>query len=241
MTHGHQDAGAVSFFAAGRQILWQPGLYGYTGGAMRRYVRSNEAHNVVDIPGATYDTGVASSLTASKSASAYDLVSVRSTALPGATWKRTMVHLKGPHVLLVDDQVTQAQSRTVSQNWQFGSDRSVSTGVNRANTSGPGSDATVLFVGAPSLKVVKGATNPMLGWRSERTNAYVKAPTLVASKKGTSVRLTTIVVPRTTETADTVKVLRWATTSKSRTVDFSVGTAKYRVVFSATSATVTRF
>ncbi len=238
MPHAHEDAGAVSFYAAGKQILWQPGLYAYGQGIQRTYVRSNEAHNVIDIAGVAYDRDKGASLTESKHTSSYDLVGVRTSALKGADWKRTVVHFKEQNILLVDDRVSQSTSRTVHQNWQFGADRSVKTGDAYASTSGSGSDATIVWAGTdPSVKVAKGRTNPLLGWRSEKTNSMVKAPTVQASKSGKDVRLTAIVVP--TATSQTVKVLRTATHESSRTVDVQIGSKKYRIVFTAANASIT--
>ncbi len=53
--HGQQDAGSVSYFALGRQILWQPGVWGGAGGKPRKYVVSNESHNSIDIPAVSYN------------------------------------------------------------------------------------------------------------------------------------------------------------------------------------------
>ncbi|MEO6472379.1 MAG: heparinase II/III family protein, partial [Aeromicrobium sp.] len=60
--HGHEDAGAVSYYAMGSQLLWTPGYN--LGGASdpRRYVKSNEAQNVIDIPGLTYNSAATSPL-----------------------------------------------------------------------------------------------------------------------------------------------------------------------------------
>lgn len=237
MPHSHEDAGAVSFYAAGQPILWQPGLYAYGAGIRRNYVRRNEAHNVVDIAGAGYDRDKGASLSTYKSTSSYDLVGVRTSALAGADWKRTVVHFKGPNLLLVDDQIDQSKARTVYQNWQLGADRSVRTGDMRADSSGPGSDATILWVGTnPSVKVRKGETSPLLGWRSEKTNTFSKAPIVQAGKTGTSVRLTAIVVPRPNN--ETVKVIRSATHDASRTIDVQVGSKKYRIVVTRTDASI---
>ncbi|MGQ0847109.1 MAG: heparinase II/III domain-containing protein [Sporichthyaceae bacterium] len=235
--HAHEDAGAVSFYAAGKQILWQPGLYAYGEGIRRTYVRSNEAHNVVDIAGATYDRTAESDLTHSKSTAAYDLVRVRTQALSGADWKRTVVHFKDQNLLLVDDQVNQTKNRTVTQNWHLGADRSVSTGDMKAWTSGSGSDATILWAGTdPTLKVSKGKTNPMLGWRSEKTNSLKPTPTLQAGATGKTVRLTAIVVPK--PNGEKVSMLRWATSGDNRTVDIAVGAKKFRIVFSHATASI---
>lgn len=239
--HGHRDSGAVSFFAQGRQLLWQPGLWGGAGGAPRRYVISNSAHNVIDIAGATYDDSAATTLVTATGSYARDLVTVRSNSLSGATWQRTMVHAKVPGLLLVDDQVTQTTSRSVRQHWQLGADRAVTTtGCERADTSGPGSNVTLLWADAcPQLSVASGQTSPMLGWISPRVNEFVPASTVVARRAGLQARLTTILVPRPDGmAANQVRLLESRTRGARRTVSIQVGAKVYEIAFTSTGASV---
>ncbi|WP_028642839.1 Ig-like domain repeat protein [Nocardioides sp. URHA0020] len=240
--HGQEDAGNVGYFAHGRQILWQPGVYGGGGGAPRRYVVSNEAHNVLDIPGRPYDRTARTPLLASRSTRQLDLVSVRTHAITGATWQRTVIHLKAPELLLVDDQVRQPTSRPIVQRWQLAADRSVtSKGCGRAETAGPGTDATLVWAGScPQISVVKGRKTPtLLGWRSEDVNKFVPTPTLQATTSGRSARLTALVVPRATgHGPSTVRVLRTSTTGQHRVVDVLIDRAGYRITFNAARATV---
>ena len=239
--HGHRDSGAVSYFAGGRQLLWQPGLWGGAGGSPRRYVISNKAHNVVDIAGATYDDTVATPLIAATGDATRDLVTVRSNSLSGATWQRTMVHAKAPELLLVDDQVTQTSSRSVRQYWHLGADRSVTTtGCERADTWGPGTNVTLLWAEAcPELSAAVGQASPMLGWISPNVNEFVPATTLVARRSGRQARLTTILVPRPEGMpAGQVKLLDSRTQGARRTVDVQVGAKVYEVAFTSSSASV---
>jgi hypothetical protein len=239
--HGHQDAGAVNYFALGKQLLWQPGQYGGAGGAPRRYVLSNESHNVVDIPGLRYDAQAATRLVASRSTSSCDLVTIRSRALRGASWTRTMLHVKLANLLIVDDTISQSIPRTVVQRWNLARDRSVRVGLARAGTSGTGANLTLLWAGdRPSISLVKGRRSPtLLGWRSEKANQFVATPVVQAARRGAAVRLTAVLVPRAGRVdPSTVKVLRTVTSGPTRGVDIRVGDRRYRVTFSATSATV---
>lgn len=242
-THGHEDAGAISWYAGGGQLLWQPGLYGYYGGAARRYVRSNEAHNTVDIEGATYDRSVGGQLLDWRSSGDYDLVRVRTRALSGAVWTRTLVHFKAQHLLLVDDQVEQAETRTVTQNWQFGTDREVATGSSFASTEGTGTDAAIVWAGAaPTLSVVKGQTDPLLGWRSEAVNEFTPAPTLLAGATGTAVRLTAIVVPvRDGEDPDAAVESTTDGADGVRSIVLRVGQDRWTLTFGTRTATITQW
>jgi hypothetical protein len=131
-------------------------------------VISNDAHNTVDIAGTRYDARATTPLVAAVASKTTDVVTVASRVLKGARWRRTMVHVKGPEMLVVDDRITQASSRTVLQRWQLGTDRKVRvSGCGRVDTSGPGANATLLWVGGcPRLSVAVGQRSPLLGWRS---------------------------------------------------------------------------
>lgn len=240
--HGHQDSANVSYFALGKQILWQPGVYGGGGGSPRRYVVSNEAHNVIDIPAARYNIRAKTALSVTRTTKAYDLVSVKSKALTGAVWKRTMIHFKGPELLLVDDRVTQKKAHTVIQRWHFGADRKVKPHKGYALTSGPGSDSTVLWIGAkPKVKVVRGRKKPTLGWRSEKVNHFIKSPTVEASRKAKSVRMTAIIVPRRGGASSrSVKLISSSTRGSSRSAVIKIGSIKYRITFTSARASVAR-
>jgi len=240
--HGHQDGGSLSYWALGKQILWQPGVYGGGGGAPRSYVVRNDAQNVVDVVGSTYSDTATTPLSVSKSTSQYDLVTVRSSALVGSKWQRTMIHFKAtatsPELLVVDDKVTQATSRTVAQNWHIGRDRTVVAGSNRAATSGSGSNATILWVDSPHIAVVKGQRSPMLGWRSEVVNSFLPTPTVQATRTGRSVRLTAVIVPRASSASSSaIKILRTSTTSTARSIDVQTGSTRWRITFTGATAT----
>nr|WP_232523546.1 heparinase II/III family protein [Nocardioides sp. MAH-18] len=238
--HGHEDAGAVGFFAYGSQLLWQPGLWGGAGGRERAYVLSDKAHNAIGIAGRDYDRTVASPLIAASGTDAADLVTVQSGVYRGATWQRTMVHAKGVHLLVVDDQVSQPTRRSVLQRWQLGADRLVTTGCGRADTEGPGADVTLLWSDdCPRLTVTTGQTSPMLGWRSPRTNEFVAAPTLVARRTDRQVRMTTVIVPRfAARGPEDVQLLRTMDTGDRRLLDIRLDHRVVRIGFSSTGATV---
>lgn len=241
--HGHEDAGAVTFFAQGQDVLWSQGLWGGAGGPFRRFVIRNESHNVVDIDGASYRRDIATPLTATHRASTHHLMSIESRNLSGALWKRTVVHVLEPGFLIVDDVVTQRAARKVIQRWYVGADRTVALGGGKASTGGPGSDATFLWAGSrPTLSVVRGRRSPMVvGWRSDRANHIAPTPVIEAATKGTKVRLTTIIVPREPGTdPGGIRVMNTTTSPGAKTVEVAVGDAIYRIRWTSTFASVTR-
>lgn len=238
--HGHEDAGAVGFFAYGDQLLWQPGLWGGAGGRERRYVLSAKAHNSIGITGLDYDRTVASPIVAASGTDAADLVTVQSGVYPGASWQRTMVHAKGVHLLVVDDRVSQTRRRSVQQRWHLGADRLVTTGCGRADTDGPGANVTLLWSDeCPRVDVATGQASPMLGWRSPRVDEFVPSPTVVARRKDRQVRMTTVVVPRyAARAAGDVALLRTMDVGDRRLLDVRLGRRVVRIAFSSTGATV---
>ncbi|MGA8987968.1 heparinase II/III domain-containing protein [Aeromicrobium sp.] len=238
--HGQQDAGNLNYSALGRQILWQPGVYGGGGGAPRSYVVRNDSHNVVDIPATTYDDAATTYLSVANTSTNADLFSVRTTALRGAVWKRTVIHAKKANFLLVDDYVTQSKSRTVVQRWHLAADRKTSISKNRVATSGTGSNPVILWVGTtPRLSVVRGQTNPLLGWRSERVNSFIKTPTAQASIVGKAVRLTALVIPRPSNVSSRdVRVISTRLSGSSRRVDVKIGTKSFRLVYTSSTVSV---
>jgi hypothetical protein len=239
--HGHEDSGALGYFAYGNQVLWQPGLWGGAGGPERRYVLSNQAHNTVDITGAAYDPTVPTPLVAATTTPAADLVTVDSTALQYARWRRTMVHVKKPELLVVDDRVSQLLERPVLQRWHLGADRRVTaSSCGRADTSGPGSNSTFLWIGGcPRLSLAVGQTSPLLGWRSPHVNEFVPSPTLVARTSGFQARMTAIIVPRPSgvRPAD-VEVLWSRLDQKGGAADVRIGRRVHRVTFTSSTSSV---
>jgi hypothetical protein len=239
--HGHEDSGALGYFAYGRQVLWQPGMWGGSGGPERRYVLSNQAHNTIDIAGAAYDPTVPTSLVAATTSPAADVVTVGSTALQYASWRRTMVHVKGPELLVVDDRVGQLSDRTVLQRWHLGADRIVTKErCGRADTDGPGSNATFLWIGGcPRLSVATGQTSPLLGWRSPHVNEFVPAPTLVARTSGFQARMTAIIVPRPSGVPPSEVEVLWSRLGEGGgAADVRVGRRVHRVTFTSTKSSV---
>ena len=238
--HGHEDAGNISYFALGKQILWQPGVWGGAGGKPRSYVMSNEAHNTVDVPYLKYDPWANTPLSVQRTSPEADLVSIRSTSLKGAVWKRTMIHAKRANFLVVDDYVTQKSSHTVVQRWNLGSDRVAKVGKGRVATSGSGTNSVILWVGAkPKLSVVKGQTSPLLGWRSEVVNSFIKTPVAQASIVGKSVRMTAIIVPRPgAMSTGAIRVIRSSDSGGKRIVYVGIGSKTYRVEFNGSFVSV---
>jgi Heparinase II/III-like protein len=241
--HGQNDATDVTFYALGKELLWENGLYGAGGGPFRSYVVGRSAQNTVDVPSVAYNPATHTRLLRSKTTTSYDTATVLSPDLVGVTVQRTVLHSKVGGFLVVDDQVTQAKSRTVIQRWQLAEGRQIFTSTARVSTSGPGTNATLMWVGTkPHLQVVSGQTKPtVLGWRSDHSNRIVPAPTVEASVNGKHVRMTMVLIPRSSSThASIIKITHVDNAHGVRQFDVTTATGTYHVRISATSASVVK-
>jgi hypothetical protein len=241
--HGQNDATDVTFYALGREQLWGDGVFGNPGHPARAYVKSTRAQNIVDIVGATYNRAARTPLRWASSTSTYDSASVSNRTLSGATTVRTVIHAKQGGFLVVDDRVTQSASREIIQRWQLGENRKTSVGWRRVTTTGPGSNATLMWVGTSGhLRVVRGRTSPsLLGWRSDRSEQITPSPVVEASIKAKSALLTMVLVPRSASTdASQIKIVRVRTSLSTRQFDVVTETGTYRVRITTHSASVVK-
>lgn len=196
-SHAHEDVGALTLHAYGRQLLFDSGKYAYGGGDERAYVRSRAAHNVVDALGCRYRLGSPVRLLAAEHHPSYDLVSVQSSCFQDVTWIRTVLFSRRGGYLVVDDQLEAQAEATFVQRWHLAEDRAVAVEENRVSTTGEGANLALFWFGAgrPELGVVSGRREPMLGWRSYRYRQISPAPVVEATRRGRSVRFSVILAP----------------------------------------------
>jgi hypothetical protein len=187
--HGHMDAGNVEFEAFGVPLLSDSGSYAYGPGPWRAFVKSSAAHNVVTIDGAEYQRERVSPLLSSTSNRHYAMFSADLQVIEGATWRRTVLHSKRGHWILVDDQVTGVGSNLVTQRWNLPDDQQyrIDQGRSVTQTSGTVKIDLRFLAGSPDLKIRTGWAPPekprMVGWRSFGYGTIEPSPTLEASAR----------------------------------------------------------
>ena len=197
--HGHEDSGALGYFAFGRQVLWQPGSVG------RR--RRPAAALRPEQPGPQRDRhrgrgvrphGRDARSSPRPAARPPTWSRIDSPALAGATWRRTMVHVKAPELLVVDDRVTQLTNRSVLQRWHLGADRTVTTArCGRADTSGPGLQRDVPVDRRLSAALGRDRADVSAARLAQPAGQRVRAgPHPGGAHPGRLARMTTIIVPR---------------------------------------------
>lgn len=192
--HGHADAGELTLDAAGGRLLADPGDSPTAGARMRAYLASRAAHDTVDVGGAPYRPAT---ITATHHADRYDLTTVRVTTPAGAQWIRTVVYSRSGGYLVVDDRITSPRPVDVVQRWNLPADHSCERTGSSVTTSGPGADVALYWVGSqPALTVTTGQEQPLLGWQVDDAGRVVPAPLAEARLRGTTLRFTTVIVPR---------------------------------------------
>ena len=235
--HAHEDAGALTLYAYGRQLLFDAGRYKYDDSALSAYLRSRAAHDTVDVPGARYDHGAATALVTSRHTAAYDLTTVRVTALRGTTWTRTVLYSRTGQYLVVDDALVNSGDATMVQRWNLPEDGARTLRGAGLSVTGPGADLSMTWLGAaPDLSLVTAR-------RSYRYATSFPAPVVEARTTGRTGRFTTVIAPR--PDASGLRLVPRVTSSSVSpgAVDLtvSVGARGERVRMTATGATVTRF
>jgi hypothetical protein len=195
--HGHEDAGALTLNADGRKLLFDAGRYRYDGSPLSGYLESRVAHNTVDVQGVRYDGGARTALVTSGHTAAYDLTTVRVTALTGTTWTRTVLYSRTGRYLVVDDNLRNSRGATMVQRWNLPEIGTRTVRGSSLSVDAPGADLSMFWVGAkPRLSVTTGRKSPRLGWRSYRYGTAFAAPVAEARSTGRTGRFTTVIVPR---------------------------------------------
>jgi hypothetical protein len=236
--HGHEDAGALTLNAGGRRLLSDSGRYRYDSSALSRYLGSRAAHNTVDVLGARYDRLAPTTLVTARHTPAYDLTTVRVTALTGTTWTRTVLYSRTGGYLVVADAVAGRGEKTMVQRWNLPDDGTRTVGRSSVSVDGPGADLSVFWVGTPPrLSITTGQRSPLLGWRSHRYGTAFAAPVAEATLTGSTGRFTTVLLPR--RGASPAAVTGAHVTAGRTELTVSAGGVRERVRMSVTGATIT--
>jgi hypothetical protein len=203
--HGHDDHQQVLLDALGHQVLVDSGHYGYTSGAYRDFLRSPFGHNVLTLPGVAFSPTAATTLTYYGGAASWRWYEVKDTAYAGrARLRSTLVDTAVP-LVVVFDRASRPTAGSFQQLWHLPPGTTV-TVPQRNVARGLSADGKVrtTIVQLPlagqtfpagSTGVVTGRTSPYQGWVSYANGSRTAAPTVIASRSGTSASMLTVVVP----------------------------------------------
>lgn len=209
--HAHDDAGALTLYAHGAPLLVDTGQWRYAYGAMRSFVISHAAHNVVVVDGLARSASARPALSIA-SAGGVDVTTVVDRAYAGVVITRTVAYDRATDAIVVWDRLQSAKAVRASQQWGVAPGHLVSLAADEAATSGTGSELSMLFAGGGApLDVVSGASSPRRGWNSTAYGDLTPAPSVRATQTGTALSWVTVLTPRGAGT-DTEAVAATATT-----------------------------
>ena len=205
--HGHVDGGSLNVYGFGRRLIVGSGTYTYNAGPYREYFVGRRAHSTVDVTGAAYIRTAATTLRFQKRTPTAFAISVRVGRYAGVNDTRSVVFSRALGYLVVDDRLAASTSHTYTQMWHlFPGARVTRSGRAMRTTSSGGSVFITQLAVAPTTSIVRGATNPIQGWRTLKFNSKVSAPAVLARRTGRSARFVTLIVPTASATTR-VKVL----------------------------------
>jgi hypothetical protein len=236
--HGHPDGTSVTLYAWGSRLITGPGKYTFNRGSWRTYFTSRRANNVVTVDGLTWRRATTTTLRGRIVGPTLVDLRLRTTGYAGVTQTRRITWSRSLGYLLVEDRATSLVRHTYRQLWHLVEDaRPLVTGSTVVTRRARGNVLIRQLAGGPTLRVVRGATNPIQGWISYRYGTKVAAPVVQAIRSGTSVRYLTLIAP--TEGAPVVLVRNLRLTSGGYSLTITVGGRSERVVVGATTASIT--
>jgi hypothetical protein len=236
--HGHVDGGSLNMYGFGRRLIVGSGTYSYNPGPFRDYFVGRRSQNTVDVSGARYvRSGATSLLFQSRTPSAF-AVSVRVRRYEGVSDMRTVAFSRRLGYLVVDDRLSASTSHTYTQMWHLFPGASLVKGDRSVRTTSTGGSVLIRQLAlAPTISVVRGATNPIQGWRTLRYNSKVTAPAVLARRTGRSARFLTLIVPMPSPTTS-VRVLYLRYSSKGFSLVVSVGGKRERMTLDGSTVSV---
>lgn len=238
--HGHYDHQSVTLTSGTRPVLVEAGHSGYASATQRLWQRSPEGHNVVVLPGVSFSGAAATTLNRTAAGADWRWYEVADAAY--AKSGRTRGTYVDPNLgfLLVQDRVSRPTSGLIQQLWHLPAGTSMQFSGRSAaiGTSPDGAMQTVVLqVPLPGDVLPRGATtaitgqaSPLQGWVSTKNNEFVKAPTVVTARGGTSARMVTLVVGVPTGTSVSASVVASGSTYA---VTIDVGGRRTQVGISA--------
>jgi Heparinase II/III-like protein len=200
--HGHMDAGNIAFFAYGKPLISDSGVYAYGGGAWRQWVVSASAHNVIAAEGAAYQADRRSPLLRAEATDTHTMASVAIPVIEGATWRRTVMYSKQGHWVLVDDRVRQRADRLLTQRWNLADNVRYTVGGQRVDQStiAEAGVSVLWLAGSPAVVLREGwkpaDAGSAAGWRSYKYGQIEPSPTAEATHRGRDWHVVTLLAAR---------------------------------------------
>jgi hypothetical protein len=232
--HGHADGLELTLSAWGSRLLVDPGRYAYGSSPYRTFFKSRQAHDVVTVDGKTWPWSAPSWLLSYAQSSRYVDIRLRTTGYSGVTHTRRITYSRGLDYIIVEDRLTSTTYHTYRQLWHLPEDANPKIGVSSVWTQRPRGNVLIRqLLGAPQMRIVKGATSPIQGWISYTYGTKVAAPVEEAIQHGTSVKYITFILPAAGHPTATLS--HFSPTSTGYTLTVTIGAHAERVTVSGAS------
>lgn len=220
--HGHQDGGAVTYFAGGREWLVDAGKYFYGEHPVRDYVLTREAHNVPHVVGRRYDRTRVVELVRRSLTAARDHLAFEDHGYDGAVVRREVTFDRRTEALVVVDDVRSAHEVEVQQRWLLAPDVEVRLDDDRLELVAGTVSASLHLLTGGEVGLVRGATEPHRGWKATGWGTAEPATQVSVSHRGAHVRVVSLVLPPGRPDLRPVGEVR--VSADALTVDLSDGT-----------------
>lgn len=237
--HGHADGGSVTLYGYGSRLLVDPGRYSYNYDVYRTWFVGRTAHNVVTVDGSTWRKTTPTDLLSHSRNATQVSARVRMLGHSGVSHVRGVVFSRRLGYLLVHDQLFSSTTRTYRQLWHLMPDARpyVQSWHFRTQRARGNVQVRQLITTGNTSRVVTGRTSPVQGWVAWEEARRIAAPVVEVSRRGTSARFLTLIVPAAGTPASGVSELRLTSTGYS--VRIKIGSKYERVVVSGSTVTIT--
>ncbi|HQR79149.1 MAG TPA: heparinase II/III family protein [Actinomycetota bacterium] len=194
--HTHSDLGSVTFHSYGVEFLGDPGPYRYDSSAVRDYIVSRSAHNVVRITlkpkkkpkkqkASALGLGAVPPAAAAKPSSvivatdgAYDRTCLNDRTYTSARITRCVYYDSGVDALIVVDKIKARKRMRADQRWQVPGGVTVSADAGGAVLTTPKAQARILFTGGGTVKTYRPSGQRRDGWFTRGYGELEKGTTL---------------------------------------------------------------
>jgi hypothetical protein len=238
--HGHYDHQSVTLTSGTRPVLVEGGHSGYASATQRTWQRLPEAHNVVVLPGVRFSGATATPLTRQAAGPSWRWYEVADAAYTSSPRTRGVYVDPALGFMLVQDRVNRPTAGLVQQLWHLPAGTSVAlSGRSAAVGTSPDGKLQTVVLQVPlagdvlprgSTTAVTGQASPLQGWVSTKGGEFVKAPTVITARSGTSARMVTLVVGVPTGTPVSAS---GAASGNSSVVTIDIGGKRTQVGISA--------
>lgn len=193
--HGHDDAGAVTYYSKGVPWLVDPGKFSYNySDPMRQHLISRTAHNVVEVEGGMRQDGLPARIVRAESSSEIDDTLLLDGGYRSISVQRRLVFQRPGGFLLVIDTLRATREIEAVQRWQVGVGVKASKFLRGVRLAQGERTAHLQWVArSPRVSFHRGEKQPHRGWVSPRWMESHAATQVAARTTGKLIQFITLI------------------------------------------------